>query len=116
LISESSTRKVGARMFALNVPLFRPGELAVIVAVPGPTPVTAKLTPCVPAGIITVGGTVATDGSLLNKFTNWPPSTAFTVIASVTPLANAAPLKNVAELGKMLRLTFWTCTLLVVGG
>ena len=90
---------------AANVPLFRPGQLAVIVALPGPSPVTAKLAADVPDGMVTVEGTEAIVASLLDKFTNWPPSTAATFITSVTLRAKFGPLKNVAEAGTMLRFT-----------
>ena len=114
--SESSTRNTGATSVAANVPLFNPGELAVIVAEPGPMPVTAKLTAEVPDGIVTVDGTVAIDGSLLDRLTPWPPSTALTFMTNVTLRANAEPLKNVAEPGTMLKFTFCTCTAAVVFG
>ena len=56
-------------MVARYVPLFKPGELAVIVADPPPTPVMVTFTVVEPDGIITLAGTVATVVSLLERLT-----------------------------------------------
>ena len=66
-VSESLTRSVGAIRLAVNVPLLSPGAEAVIVALPGPCPVTVSVTAEEPAGMVTDAGTVAMPGSLLTS-------------------------------------------------
>jgi hypothetical protein len=60
-----------------------PVRLAEIVDVPCATVATAKLTDVAPVGTIVVGGTVATDGLLLERVTTNPPLGAAPEIVTV---------------------------------
>src|SRR5262245_33361844 len=64
----------------LVVSLANPGLLAVIVALPGPAPVTSNVALVWPAGTVTVDGTVAASVLLLARLTT-------------RPFAPAAPLR-----------------------
>ena len=68
---------VGKVTITVAVPDPKPGAVAVIVAIPLTLPgVTVTLTPAEPAGTVTLGGTVATLVSLLDRLTIWPPGPA----------------------------------------
>ena len=64
------------RTVTLAVALAMPGALAVIVAEPGPTPVTGTGTLVAPAANVTVGGTLATAVLLELRLTVKPPAAA----------------------------------------
>jgi hypothetical protein len=58
----------------------------VIVAVPGLRPTIVKLVLPEPCGIVTVAGTLATVGSLLVRFTAYPP------VGAVAPVRPTPPV------------------------
>src|SRR5882762_10744741 len=97
-----------------NVPVvLRPGAEGVMTAAPGPTPETRTCADVWPSRIVTLGGTVATVVSLVERLITCPPAGAAALMKTEGLVENDGPLKVLPEAGAKVMLTAWTSAVIV---
>src|SRR5207245_1562002 len=88
----------------------KPGALGVMVAVPGPVPITVISIEVCPSGITTGLETVAMFALLVASVMGWPPAGALALMKTRVRAPKAGPLKVAPEAGEKLTFTAWTVT------